>query len=62
MSGPLLDAEQVGALLNVPGSWVRQQAREGRIPHLRLGRYVRFDADEIEQWWRGKVRRPLRNR
>jgi excisionase family DNA binding protein len=62
MSGPLLDAEQVGALLNVPASWVRAQAREGRIPHLKLGKYTRFDADEIERWRQSQLRKPGRER
>jgi excisionase family DNA binding protein len=57
----LLDAKQAGELLNVPPSWVLAQARAGRIPHLKLGRYVRFDADELDSWRQAQVRRPLRN-
>lgn len=58
MSAPLLDAEQAGELLNVPRSWVLAQARADRIPHIRLGRYVRFDAAEIEAWSRARGRGP----
>lgn len=47
----LLTAEQAGDLLNVPKSWVLHQARADRIPHLRLGRYVRFEAAALEAWW-----------
>ena len=36
MTEPLLNAEQTGALLNVPASWVLQEARADRIPHVRL--------------------------
>lgn len=50
MTGPLLDAKAAGELLNVPASWVLAEARAGRIPHIRLGRYVRFDADELVEW------------
>jgi excisionase family DNA binding protein len=57
-SGALIDAEAAGALLGVPDSWVLAQARSDRIPHVRLGRYVRFDADELEAWWRGRMRGP----
>jgi excisionase family DNA binding protein len=59
-SGPsaLIDAESAGALLGVPGSWVLAQARADRIPHVRLGRYVRFDPAELEAWWRGRMRGP----
>lgn len=60
MTEPLLNAEQAGALLNVPASWVLQEARADRIPHIRLGRYVRFEALVLEAWWRGRARGPIR--
>jgi len=47
---PLLDAEQAGRLLNVPASWMLAQARGGRVPHVRLGHYVRFNRDELLAW------------
>ena len=46
----LLDAEQAGIVLNVPASWVLAQARAGRIPHVKLGHYTRFDRDELLAW------------
>lgn len=55
---PLLNAEQAGALLNVPPGWVLAQARAGRIPHVRLGRYVRFDADALAAWCETRVEGP----
>lgn len=55
---PLLDAEAAGALLGVPKSWVLAEAREDRIPHVRLGRYVRFQRDELEAWWQARARGP----
>jgi len=62
MSGALLDGGQAAELLNVPKSWVMGEARADRIPHIRLGRYVRFDANDLELWWdarkQGPVRRP----
>lgn len=60
--GPLLDAQGAAALLNVPASWVLAEARADRIPHVRLGRYVRFDADELAVWWRARARGPWRTR
>lgn len=57
-SAALVDAEAAGEMLGVPGSWVLAQARSDRIPHVRLGRYVRFDPDELEAWWRGRMRGP----
>ena len=47
---PLLDADQAGVLLNVPASWVLAEARARRIPHVRLGRYVRFRSHELLEW------------
>lgn len=47
---PLLDAKQAAILLNVPASWVLAQARAGRIPHIKLGHYTRFDRDELRAW------------
>jgi excisionase family DNA binding protein len=49
-TGPLLDAKGAAALLNVPDSWVLREARAGRIPHVRLGKYVRFDRAELLAW------------
>src|SRR5688572_12857738 len=31
-------------------------------PHIRLGRYVRFSADELTTWWRSRARGPWRDR
>jgi excisionase family DNA binding protein len=50
---PLLDAAGVADLLSVPKTWVLAEARADRIPHVRLGRYVRFDPDDLAEWWRG---------
>jgi excisionase family DNA binding protein len=43
----LLTAEAAAAMLSVDAEWLLRQAREGRIPHVRLGRYVRFDSAAI---------------
>lgn len=55
---PLLDAKGAAELLNVPKSWVLAEARADRCPHIRLGRYVRFDADELREWSRTRARGP----
>ena len=55
---PLLDAAEAGRLLSVPPSWVLAEARADRIPHVRLGRYVRFSAEELKEWWQSRVRGP----
>jgi excisionase family DNA binding protein len=50
MSERLLTASEVAELLAVPESWVREATREGRIPHLELGRYRRYNRQAIEAW------------
>ncbi len=57
----LLDAKGASRLLNVPASWVAAEARAGRIPHVRLGRYVRFDPEALRDWWHERRRGPWRN-
>jgi excisionase family DNA binding protein len=59
VSAPLLDATGAAELLGVPRTWVLAQARADRIPHIRLGRYVRFDADELLAWARARQRGPI---
>jgi excisionase family DNA binding protein len=46
----LLTAEEVAERLGMRTDWVWAQARAGRIPHVRLGRYRRFRASAIEAW------------
>ena len=43
----LLDAKQMGERLNVRESWVRTEARAGRIPSIEVGRYVRFREADV---------------
>ena len=50
MSERLLDARAVAERLGVPESWVRESARSGAMPCVRLGRYVRFDLADVERW------------
>lgn len=50
VSESLLTAVQVAELLAVPESWVREATRDGRLPHLRLGRYRRYQRSAIEAW------------
>ena len=45
-----LDAKAASGLLGVPYTWLLAQAREGRIPHHRLGHYVRFNPEDLREW------------
>ncbi len=50
MSECLLDATEIAERLNVPETWVLAAARSGAMPSVRLGRYVRFDLTDVEEW------------
>lgn len=40
---PLKTAEEVASLTNIDASWFLARARMNEIPHVRFGKYVRFD-------------------
>lgn len=50
LTEPLLDALQAAQLLNVRVSWVRDAAREGVLPCVRVGRHLRFTKVMLEDW------------
>jgi excisionase family DNA binding protein len=45
----LLTAGELAERLGVPESWVRTEERAGRIPSVRLGKYVRFKLHDVER-------------
>jgi excisionase family DNA binding protein len=58
VSAPLINTDEAAALLNVPRSWIAEQARHNRIPNIMLGKYRRFDRDELLEWARKRQRGP----
>lgn len=48
--GRMLRADAVAELLDLPRKRVYLLARDGIIPHIRVGRQVRFSAQELEAW------------
>lgn len=46
----LLTAEQVGERWQVPKAHVYRLARDGRLPCVRVGRYMRFTVAAIDAW------------
>ena len=59
----VLTAEELAERWRVPASWVRDQCRSRSvdpIPHIRLGRYVRFSwgSPELMRWWERRLSRP----
>jgi excisionase family DNA binding protein len=50
VSERLLTAAEVAERLAVPESWVRRETRAGRMPHVALGRYRRYEWDAVAAW------------
>lgn len=46
----LLTADEVAEMIGMGVDWIYEQARRGRIPVVKLGRYRRFRRESIEQW------------
>jgi excisionase family DNA binding protein len=51
-------AQEVADILNLPESWVREATRQGRLPHLRLGRYIRYHQEAITSWLESQAAGP----
>ena len=47
---PLISAHEAGRLLGIHPVTVLRWAREGRVPHRRIGRRVAFRTSELNQW------------
>jgi excisionase family DNA binding protein len=54
VSERLLTASEVAERLSVPESWVRAETRAGRMPHIALGRYRRYQWDAVVCWLEGQ--------
>jgi excisionase family DNA binding protein len=46
----LLNAKELAEHLGVPETWVREQARLGQLPSIKLGHYVRFRLDDVQRY------------
>jgi excisionase family DNA binding protein len=55
LAEPLLDCGAAAELLNVRVSWVRDAARVGQLPCLRVGRHLRFTRSMLEGWLAGQL-------
>lgn len=47
---PLLEADDVAERLSMPKARIYELAREDRIPHIRIGRQVRFPERRLAAW------------
>jgi len=53
---PLITVQELAKVLNVPASWIYERTRHGQeaIPHVKFGKYVRFNVDEVIEFFREK--------
>ncbi len=52
--GRLIDVRELARILNVPTTWLYQRTRIGAIPCIRIGKYVRFNSEEVLAFFRSK--------
>jgi excisionase family DNA binding protein len=45
-----LTIEEAATLIRVPKSWLYERTRTNTVPHIKLGKYVRFDRQELLNW------------
>lgn len=55
-SDQLKTPQQMAAILNVPVTWIYQRTRLGpaAIPHIKVGKYVRFNPAEVIAFLKAK--------
>ncbi|MBI4591455.1 MAG: helix-turn-helix domain-containing protein [Candidatus Rokubacteria bacterium] len=50
----LLTLDEVAQLLKVPKSWIYERTRRKLIPHVKLGKYLRFPRSALSRWVHGQ--------
>jgi len=50
----LITVKELSQRLNVPVSWIYQRTRLGQeaIPHVKMGKYVRFNLGEVVEFFK----------
>ncbi|MCZ6451287.1 MAG: helix-turn-helix domain-containing protein, partial [Deltaproteobacteria bacterium] len=57
----LLTAKQAGERWNIPASKIKAMARQGQLPCVRLGHYIRFSPADLARFIEGhKEQSPLK--
>jgi excisionase family DNA binding protein len=52
----LLTSEAMAEKIGVPESWVEEAARRNEVPSVKIGKYVRFDPDDVLSALKGHSR------
>ena len=57
----LITVKELARRLNVPASWIYRRTRLGQeaIPHIKLGKYVRFDWEEVVAFYKDDLQSSL---
>ena len=50
MNQNLIGINEMAKKLDVPVSWVYSRTRTNEIPHLKVGKYVKFDETKVWEW------------
>ncbi len=50
----LVNIREMARILNLKESWLYERTRKGAIPCVRLGKYLRFDPQEVLAFFRSK--------
>jgi excisionase family DNA binding protein len=58
----LLKIEQVAKVLGVSKNFLYKSVAVNSVPHLRIGRRVRFDIQKVREWMASQARRRAEER
>ena len=50
MNQNLVGINEMAEKLDVPVSWLYSRTRTNAIPHYKVGKYVKFEPDEVWNW------------
>ena len=50
MNQNLIGIKEMATRLDVPVSWLYSRTRTNEIPHLKIGKYIKFDAEKVMRW------------
>ena len=50
----LVTVQEMATILRVPKSWLYERTRRNQISHLKLGRYVRFEPEQVIAYFKEK--------
>ena len=50
MNQNLIGINEMAKKLDVPVSWLYARTRTNDIPHLKVGKYVKFDPEKVMLW------------